>query len=119
MIWLVAGLAIVLDLSLARLHRLAELHHGYYGAALAAVALELHWPTWVFWLGIALLVDDDVQHVTEALGLRPRMADFTPIHKLGSWLMGLDLKKLGWIAPLGAAVLLGALAVFCAVKFGV
>lgn len=119
MVALIVVLAVVLDLSLAKLHRLAELHHGYYGAALAAVSLELRWPAWVFWLGILLLVDDDVQHVAEALGLRPRMADFTPIHKLGAWIMGLDLKKLGWIAPLGAAVLLGALAVFCAVKFGV
>lgn len=81
-------LTFILLVSLAIIHRLGEFHHGYIGAVLLVAALLLDAPVVFMWLGIALLADDDVQHVAEAVGLVPRMADFTPIHKLGAWLLG-------------------------------
>jgi hypothetical protein len=77
----------VLLQSLIRLHRLKEWHHGYYGAALCLDVAVFGWSAWFAWLGVALLLDDTVQHAVEAFGRRPRMADFTPIHRLGAWII--------------------------------
>ena len=75
--------------ALGKIHRLAELHHLYFGAVICLAALLLHWPLWVSIVGLVLIVDDDIQHVAEAAGWAPPYADFTPIHRLGAWLVGL------------------------------
>lgn len=92
MIWLAVGLFVVLLAALAWLGRLYEWHHGYYGFALCALVWIHGWPVEIELVGLVLLFDDDVQHVVEAVGLRPRMADFTPIHKVGAWLVSLFTK---------------------------
>jgi len=118
-VYLVAAvLALVLLLSLAKLGRVEEYHHGFWGIAVIALQWSLDAPVWLAWLGLMLLLDDTVQHFVEAIGLRPRMADFTPIHKLGAWLMGLNWKGMGWYAPVGIVVLLAAAAIFCAIHWG-
>jgi hypothetical protein len=109
----------VLLQSLIRLHRLKEWHHGYYGAALCLDVAVFGWSAWFAWLGVALLLDDTVQHAVEAFGRRPRMADFTPIHRLGAWIMGLKLKDAGIWLPLAIGLALFAAAIFCAAHFGV
>lgn len=119
MIYAAVALSVILVFALAKLRRFGELHHGYWGLLLSALASALHWWAWVGWAGVVILFDDDVQHVVEAFGLRPRMADFTPIHKLGAWIMGINWKKLGWKAPIGIAILMAGAAIFCAVHFGV
>lgn len=86
---IIAGLIILLANSLAILGRLREWHHGYYGIAAALVGV---WASLSFlvWIGLVLLIDDDVQHVWEAIvklsGHVPP-GDFTPIHRIGSWLL--------------------------------
>lgn len=85
--WAAIVLTVILFASLLRLHRVEELHHGYYGLAICLLAFGITGPHWLWALGLLLLLDDDVQHVSQALGLVPRMADFTPIHKLGAWIV--------------------------------
>lgn len=87
LIWIAIVLTVILFASLIRLHRVEEWHHGYYGIALCLLAFGISGPRWLWVLGVLLLFDDDVQHVSEACGLVPRMADFTPIHKLGAWVV--------------------------------
>ncbi|MEO7102356.1 MAG: hypothetical protein ABI119_03360 [Gemmatimonadaceae bacterium] len=87
MMWAALALTVILFAALLKLHRVEEWHHGYYGAMLCLLSFGLRWPWWVMAVGLVLLLDDDVQHVAEASGLVPRMADFTPIHRLGAWLL--------------------------------
>lgn len=121
----IAAVVLTLDLlgALLKLHRLREVHHGYLGAALCILQLAYHWPLWLSWIGIVLLIDDDVQHTAEALGHIPRMSDFTPIHKLGAWLLGrlqsIDWKDAGWWAPLAIVAVIAAAAIYFALHWGV
>lgn len=83
-------LAALLFASLWYMHRLDEVHHGFIGIALMLLSGIWGGPL-LFWSGVVLLADDDVQHVYEALCLllhRPVPPDFTPIHKLGAYLLG-------------------------------
>ena len=82
--WLPLACFAVLMGSLAALHRLDELHHGYYGAVLCWTPL-LGLPSWLWWLGLYLLVDDTIQHLSEAIGIAK--SDWTPVHRLGDWLV--------------------------------
>lgn len=121
MIWMLeVGLLLfaILMAALLDLDREEEWHHGYYGVALLILSAALHSP-WIAVVGLILLLDDTVQHVVEAVGIVPRMADFTPIHKLGAYLMGMDWKKQGMWLPLAIGGLMAAAAVFCALHFGV
>ena len=86
MIYFGLGLFLVGMLALIRLHRVRELHHLYYGIVLFAFGMALG-HSWVEWAGIVLLADDAFQHFVEAIGWRARMDDFTPIHKLGAWIV--------------------------------
>lgn len=113
---LALALLVMLMVTLVRLHRVPEIHHGYFGAALVALTYAYAWPVAFAWIGVVLLVDDDVQHVAEALGIVPPMADFTPIHKLGALIVGFDWKRAGWWAPLGGVALLAAAAIFFALR---
>jgi hypothetical protein len=90
MIYLLAlGLFGLLLIALLELKRAGEVHHGYFGALLCFYGLIAS-HDFVTWIGLILLLDDDVQHVWEVacgyLG-RPIPGDFTPIHRLGSWLL--------------------------------
>ena len=85
-VWLPLALFAVLMASLAKLHRIAELHHGYYGVVLCGIPWSGGWH-WLWWLGLFLLSDDVIQHVSEAVGLAT--SDWTPVHRLGSWLLTL------------------------------
>lgn len=81
-------LSALLAASLLELRRTKEIHHGYLGAVLCFVGLTTPGShLLVVIAGLLLLLDDDVQHVWEAickLTGRPVPNDFTPIHKLGS-----------------------------------
>lgn len=112
------GLSVLLFVALDVIDRVDEAHHGYYGIVLVAVAAIFHSLPLAI-VGDVLLADDDVQHTAEMFGLVPRMADFTPIHRLGAWLMSLDLKNAGMWLPLSIGGALFLAAVFCAVHFGV
>jgi hypothetical protein len=99
-----------------KIKRLSEWkHHGYYGIVIIALSIP-HRNPWLLSLGYILLIDDTLQHFEQALGVRARMDDFTPIHKFGAWLMGLDYKKLGWFAPAAIVVILTAAAIFFALR---
>lgn len=74
--------------SLSMLHRVRELHHGYYGIALAAASLALPLNGGWLWLlrGVALVlvVDDAWQHDRQAEMLIDDGApgpDDSPIHR--------------------------------------
>jgi hypothetical protein len=86
------ALTILLALSLLELRRTRELHHGYLGAFLCFVALGSPGShDLLTFVGLILLADDDVQHVWQALCKltgAPIPADFTPIHHLGSAVLG-------------------------------
>lgn len=114
-----AVLTTVLLVSLVLIHRVRELHHGFYGAILGFTSVFLHWHWLWTTVGLILLLDDTVQHAEEALRLRDRMGDFTPIHKLGAYLMAFDWKKQGMWLPLAIIAVLFAAAVFSALHFGV
>jgi hypothetical protein len=113
-----AGLFLALLASLVRIHRVREWHHGYYGAAIVAVQSVARGPIWLAWLGLLLLADDAVQHIAEAFGVVPRTADFTPIHRLGAWLMGINWKNAGWFAPIAIVILMAAASIFVALHWG-
>jgi len=80
-------------LALVRLKRLKEVHHLYIGAALAC----LPW-WWARVLGVVLVIDDSIQHSVQVTdldnGKTPR-PDWTPVHKIGVWL----LKLVGYTGP--------------------
>lgn len=88
-------LSIILMIALEDIHRVREWHHGYYGAALFGLQFAFGWPIWTLYVAVVFLLDDDVQHVAEALGLVPRYSDFTPIHRIGAWIVGLFQRKKG------------------------
>ena len=88
MVWCYAALTVVLGASLARLHRVQEVHHGYMGIGLGLLSLVL-WP-WLQWVGLVLLADDTYQHAFEAYCVIKgwtEPGDFTLIHRFGSWLL--------------------------------
>lgn len=81
--WIAYGaLALAGVVSLLIIHRLAEVHHLYIGAALALVPWEP-----ARWVGLVLMLDDAVQHAVEAVAyLDGRiMPDWSPIHRLYVW----------------------------------
>lgn len=79
-----------------------QAHHGYWGAALYALARLLGW-SWVAWVGLALLADDALQHAVQRWLRRPAFR--SPVHRL----YGLAW-RLSWVRRLNAAIdrLLGA-----------
>jgi hypothetical protein len=86
---LALALTALLAAALLELRRTKELHHGYFGALLCYYGI-LSGDQLAVFVGLVLLVDDDVQHVYQAicklLG-RPIPNDFTPIHHLGSFVL--------------------------------
>jgi hypothetical protein len=89
---LALALTILLAASLLELRRTRELHHGYFGAFFCFVGLASPGDhSFLVWLGLILLADDDAQHVWQAI---EKLAggtitpDFTPIHHLGSAALG-------------------------------
>lgn len=81
--WIYGALAVIGVASLVRIHRLAEIHHLYIGAAVAL----LPWPV-AQWTGLVLMADDAVQHAVQAIdalrGLPPR-PDWSPVHRAYVW----------------------------------
>lgn len=119
LIYAAAVLFVILVVALVKLKRVKELHHGYYGAVIAAVG-HLRQHEWMLWVGVLLLLDDTIQHVTEVVWGKARYyADFTPVHRIGAYLMGINWKNTGWVVPVAFAVIVGAAAIFCALYFGV
>lgn len=86
----VLGFALILALLI--LHRVWELHHGYYGLVL------LVWPDAPLWLravGFVLLLDDAMQHAIQIVKPRYR----SPIHRLYQAVCGpLHRKLVVWWA---------------------
>lgn len=115
-----AGSFVILAVCLAVLHRMWELHHGYYGIVMLNVVaiLHPHGPWWLAfaWVGTVFIIDDTIQHAAQALGMVPAMHDFTPLHNLGARVMGLDWKRMGWAAPIGIIIILAGLAIFFATR---
>lgn len=111
------GLFVLLLGALAEINRLNELHHGYYGAIVALVGFVLK-SKFLGWVGLVLLSDDLFQHAAQALMFVPRMADFTPIHKVGAWIMSFNWRE-GWATPIIIVLLMAALAIVAAIhEFG-
>jgi hypothetical protein len=76
-----ALLTVILCWALTTIQRVGELHHGYIGVALLFVPVP-----WAQYVGLYLLLDDDVQHAWEAVQLlwhHKIVNDFTPAHWIG------------------------------------
>lgn len=94
----IAGLTAQLG-ELTYLHRVRELHHGYYGATMMAVGAHVAPDHQVLGhtleiSGGLLLGDDLYQHgvqTYEKASGEPIRPDFTPIHRLGARVYGVIL----------------------------
>ncbi len=95
----VAGLTMQLG-ELTYLHRVRELHHGYYGAGMMLVGAHVAPEHKVLGrtlevTGGYLLSDDLYQHGVQtyekATG-QPIRPDFTPVHRLGARVYGIMLR---------------------------
>lgn len=78
--WTAYGVLAVIGLAaIARLGRLVELHHLYWGAAIALIPWT---PTRI--VGLVLMLDDTVQHAVQAAQLLTGHApepDWSPVHR--------------------------------------
>jgi len=77
--------------------RLRELHHGYYGALLAGLALLGGW-SWLYWLGVAVLADDAWQHGVQRWLRRPWYR--SPGHQL----YGFFYRRWAWLRRLNERI---------------
>jgi hypothetical protein len=63
---------------------LPQLHHGYYGVVLIALVAQ----PWAFWLGLALWVDDYVQHLIQLV----KPSFLSPLHLAARYCVYLPLQ---------------------------